>query len=144
MSALRWRPNGVCAETVGDVPGGTVHVKTSPRAGAAQGSFPVRWLGFVESFRARKLDLAQKCKIIASAVTDGDVVASQWRDVGKNSYVLGMLVHLPNNEFGVFGVLNRENWPIVLSDDNSPRLTIVPKQKTGQVFFAEFNARVSD
>ncbi len=139
MSALRWRPNGVCAEVVGDIPGGTVHIKTSPRAYTAQGSFPVHWLGFVESFRARKLALAQKCKIIASSVTDGDVVASQWLEVGQNSYVLGMLVHLPNSDFGAFGVLNRENWPIVLSDDKSPRLTIVPKQKTGQVFFAKFN-----
>ncbi len=140
MSALRWRPNGVCAETVGDIPGGTVHVKTSPRVGASQGTYPVRWLGFVESFRARKLVLAQKSKIVASAVTDGDIVASQWRDIGQNCYVLGMLVYLPNDQFGVFGVLNRDNWPIVISENDSPKLTIVSKKTCGQVLIARFNA----
>ncbi|RYY74506.1 MAG: hypothetical protein EOO52_13150 [Gammaproteobacteria bacterium] len=133
MAALRWRPNGVCASTAGDVPGGTVHVKTSPRPGSPKGSFPVSWLGFIEAGRARRLPLAQKSKIIATAVTDGDVIASTWRDLNASSYVLGMLVHLPGNVFGVFGVLDNQNWPIVLSEDNNPRLTVVTAKERGEV-----------
>ena len=134
MAGLRYRPNGVCACVLSDVPGDFVYIKGVARRGEPLANHPARWLGFVCLCRARKLPYARKGKLIATAVTNGDVVGSEWRDLKNTDYVLGMLVQLGQpHEIGAWGVLDEKGWPIVLSEGGPPRLTIISNERTASV-----------
>lgn len=125
MSSIRWRPNGVCSQSVGEIPGGVAYVKNNPKLGGPKTACPVRWLGFVCECRSRKLPYARKGKLIATAVTNGEEICSEWRELRDTEYVLCMLVQVGEaHEFGAFAIVDKDNWPIVLSE-RSPHLTVV-------------------
>jgi hypothetical protein len=128
MSAIRYRPNGVCAQVLGEIPGGTAYIKTKPKSGPLQ-AFPVKWCGFVCRCRAPKLPMSRQAKLEATAVTNGDVVGHEWRDLKVGEYVLCMLIQIGGaHEFGAFGIVGHDNWPVVLSD-SGPRLTLVDSKR---------------
>jgi len=124
MSAIRYRPNNVCASVLGDIPGGTAYVKTNPKLRQPLTASPVKWLGFICSAGCRKLTSGRRGKLVATAITNGDGLVCDWRDLGDRDYVVGWLMHLNDHNFGAFALVDRDGWPLVRSED-SPRLTVI-------------------
>lgn len=103
-------------------------MKSNPKLFSPATNSVVEWCGFICAGGARRLSFARKGKLIASSVTNGGVVASQWRDLASDEYCLCMLVLISEGKFGAFGVVDNQGWPIVISE-HRPLLKIVGSNK---------------
>ena len=129
MPAIRFRPNDVCACVLSNIPGGMAYLKKSPKARQPLASVPVAWLGFICKAGARMLPSARAGRLIASSITNGDGVCSEWRELASDQYVVCMLLQIGDaHQFGAFGVVDLDGWPIVRNDD-APKLTVVTPRK---------------
>jgi len=134
MPAIRYRAFGfVCCVTLYDVPdvGDVAYVKHKLKSSSSPTSSPVRFLGFICKGGARKLSWARPGKLIASAVTNGDGVSSEWRELKKDQHVLCVLVQIDTDTFGAFAVVDQDCWPIVRSE-TAPLLTVVKNPSKGK------------
>lgn len=132
MPAIRHYSNSSCAATLGDIPGGTAFLKIKPKPGQPSAASPVDWLGFICKAGARRLQFARPGKLVASFVTNGDVVAHEWKPLRADQYVVCMIIQINDHKFGAFAIVDKDGWPIVRSE-TSPLLTVVTEPKRGRV-----------
>lgn len=100
----------------------------------------VNWLGFICEYATHHIG-GRAGKILALQVTSDDgYQGSRWIKVEAIEVVAGWLVELydePTIQYGVYGVVNAEGWPIIkpkITPPPKPRLvaTVIPlKRKTG-------------
>lgn len=135
MPAIRYRAYGfVCCVTLYDVPdvGDVAYVKHKLKPSSSPTSSPVRFMGYICKKGARTLSWARPGKLIASAVTNGDGLCSEWRELKKDQHVLAMIVQIDTDTFGAFAVVDQDCWPIVRSE-TAPLLTLVTTPKKGKI-----------
>lgn len=134
MPSIKYRAHGfVCSICLSEVAetGDIVFVKNKIKPDSAEES-PVRWLGFICRTGSRTLSWAKPGKIVASAVTNTNIVSGNWRSVSEDEYVAAMIVQIDESTFGAFAVVENDGWPIVKSE-SKPLLEIVRDKKTAKI-----------
>lgn len=132
MAALRYRPNQVCAYVLCEIPQGIVHIKKAPIEGEPASVVALKWLGFICTVGARKYYGGRKCKLVARSISNGNGVTGQWVDLDSDQYVVGLAVELGKNNFGAYGIVGADGWPVCRTE-NGPNLTIVQRSRRSQL-----------
>lgn len=86
------------------------------------------WLGMICEAAADTLPGLGRVKILAHDVTSGDGIgACEWRGLESGEHVLGWRCYLSDGNQGVYGVVDKTLWPIIISDQRRrsvPRLML--------------------
>lgn len=93
------------------------------------GSFArLRWQGMICEAAAEMVPGLGFVKVRAHEVTDGDGIAiCEWRRLSKGEYVMGWRCMISTGEEAVYGIVDKEGWPIVVGENGRkgvPRLKI--------------------
>ena len=79
------------------------------------------WLGMICEAALERLPGLGRVKLRAYAVTSGDGISKcDWYHLAKGEYVLGWRCATRHGQ-GVYGVLDRELWPIVVGGEGRGR-----------------------
>jgi hypothetical protein len=135
MPAIRFRAHGwVCNVLLTDVPdiGDTAYVKNKLKVSGSPSWSPVRFLGFVCQKGALSFTWARRGKLIACAVSNGNGVSGEWKELGDQEYVEAKILQLGEATFGAYAIVDKNLWPIVKSETR-PLLTIVRDKQTAKI-----------
>lgn len=121
MPAIRYSYNKVCAVVLNEEPCGIAEVK-----GKLGEPIRVDWFGFVCERGVKMIQNARKAKILAGEVTNESGFACSWHAVRSHQYVMGLIVlqSTGNEQYGVYGIVDKHGWPIVRSE-GEPHLTLL-------------------
>lgn len=127
MPAIRYRYNNVCAAVVSfphfngarGVSQNIVEIRA--RNG---GLVRVHWSGFVCMAGVPHLGPGGYGKIIAKQVSNGCGVSGDWRELSKDEFVLCWRVVRSDGKTTVYGIVDSDGWPLVMSDKRSGRLVV--------------------
>lgn len=119
MPAIRFRYNGSSALAENFPCDAPVEVRT--RTGEWE---RVKWQGFVCEAGAEMIDYIKYGAMKAGDVTNGQGIGSRdWRALAGNEYVVVIITRVQRG-YAVFGVVDKNGWPIIKSDDK-PKLKLV-------------------
>lgn len=127
MPAIRYYAHGfVCAVVLYEVPdvGDTAYVKNKLKLSGSPTWSPVRWQGFICRTGARRLTWGRPAKLIARAVTNGNGISGEWRELKNGEYVRSVVVQIDDSTFAAYALVDKDSWPIVMSE-TAPLLKII-------------------
>lgn len=117
MPAIRYRYNNVCATVLTHLPSRQVSVANNiVEVRHSSGDIArLDWKGFVCVRALPSMGDGKFCKINCTAVTAGDEVSNEWRELTREEYALGWMLQCDDRRPHVYGIVGRGGLPIVVS-----------------------------